>query len=166
MIYARALTHAERAVALSPELGRAHEAAGMALWRGGRPVDALSAFDWRFATIPVTLSRTCGWDRFCWRPGARGSDDAISRYRRRQEPDAGRRVCRHRPCHVAARASGTKPKQRCERAERLEPGNPRIAQARAQLDAMKSKAGGRMSLAQARSRLNLANSAAPKRFVV
>ena len=43
--HARALTHAERAVALSPELGRAHVAAGMALWRGGRPLDALSAFE-------------------------------------------------------------------------------------------------------------------------
>lgn len=40
----RALRHAERAVQLSPELGRAHEARGMALWRGNRPREALASF--------------------------------------------------------------------------------------------------------------------------
>ena len=42
--YPKALDHAERAVALDPELGRAYETKGMALWRGGRSLDALAAF--------------------------------------------------------------------------------------------------------------------------
>ncbi len=66
--YARALAHAERAVALDPELGRAYETKGMALWRGGRPLEALARSRARCASIRRTSARWCGWVRFCSKP--------------------------------------------------------------------------------------------------
>jgi tetratricopeptide (TPR) repeat protein len=140
--YPRALAHAERAVALSPELGRAHEAKGMALWRGERPVDALSAFQLALRYDPMNVSAHV-WMGWILLEGGRP-----------QEADAHFETAARRNPMLADAFVGMgivslqrgrldEAEQALERAAKLEPGNPRLAKARSQLDAMKSKAGGR-----------------------
>jgi tetratricopeptide (TPR) repeat protein len=140
--FAQALVHAERAVALSPELGRAHEAKGMALWRGGRPADAFSELQLALRYDPMNVSAHI-WMGWILLEGARP-----------QEADRHFEAAARRNPMLADAFVGMgivslqrgrldEAEQALERASKLEPGNPRLAQARTELDAMKSKAGGR-----------------------
>jgi tetratricopeptide (TPR) repeat protein len=140
--YAQALVHAERAVALSPELGRAHETKGMALWRGGRPADAFSEFQQALRYDPLNVSAHI-WMGWILLEGGRP-----------QEADAQFEAAARRNPMLADAFVGMgivslqrgrigEAEQAFDRASKLEPGNPRLLDARAQLDAMKSKTGGR-----------------------
>jgi tetratricopeptide (TPR) repeat protein len=140
--YAQALVHADRAVALSPELGRAHESRGMALWRGQRPVEAFAAFQsaLRFDPANVQTHIWMGW--------------ILLEAGRAQEADphfetAARRNPMLADAYVGMgivslqRGRLDDAGQAFERAAKLEPDNPRLVQARTQLEALRSKPGGR-----------------------
>ena len=132
--YARALTHAERAVALSPELGRAHVAAGMALWRGGRPLDALSAFERAVRYDPVTLDPHLWMGSILLELGRPGEAMSHFSYAAGRNPTLADAFIGIGLVHVQRR-EWDDADAALQRAERLGPDNPRIAPARARLEA-------------------------------
>ena len=130
----RALTHAERAVALSPELGRAHVAVGMALWRGGRSSDALSAFERAIRYDPVTLDPLLWMGSILLEAGR--SNEAMAYFSRAatRNPTLADAFVGIGLVHVQRR-EWDDADAALQRAERLGPDNPRIAPARARLEA-------------------------------
>ncbi|MDO8681204.1 MAG: tetratricopeptide repeat protein [Acidobacteriota bacterium] len=132
--YTRALSHAERAVALSPELGRAHVAVGMALWRGGRALEALSAFERAVRYDPVALEPHLWMGSILLEAGRAG--EAMSRfsYAAGRNPTLADAFIGIGLVHVQRR-EWDDADAALQRAERLGPDNPRIAPARARLEA-------------------------------
>ena len=140
--FAQALVHADRAVALSPELGRAHEAKGMALWRAERPTEALAAFQAALRYDPMNVQAHI-WMGWILLEGGR-PQDADPHFE-----TAARRNPMLADAYVGMgivslqRGRLNDADQAFQRASNLEPNNPRLVQARSQLEAMKSKPGGR-----------------------
>ena len=135
--YARALEHAERAVALDPELGRAYETRGMALWRSGRSLEALSAFQSTLRFDPANVSALVWMGSILLDAGR--VDEALAHFDRaaRRNPmlaDAFVGIAlvmvQRRRFDDAESALG--------RAEMIDPQNPRLAPARARLEAARS----------------------------
>jgi len=135
--HARALTHAARAVALSPELGRAHVAAGMARWRGGRPIEALSAFERAVRYDPVTLDPHLWMGSILLEAGRPGEAMSHFSYAAGKNPTLADAFIGIGLVH-AQRREWDDAEAALQRAERLGPGNPRIAPARAKLEAARA----------------------------
>ena len=140
--FAQGLAHAERAVALSPELGRAHETKGMALWRGGRPREALESFRLALRYDPRNVSSHI-WLGWILIEGGRFNEalphftSALKRNPMLADAFVGVGIVN------LQRGQLDDADQALQRAAKLEPNNPRLAQARAELDAIKAKHGGR-----------------------
>lgn len=132
--YARALTHAERAVALSPELGRAHVAAGMALWRGDRPLEALSAFERAVRYDPVALEPHLWMGSILLGAGRPVEAMRHFSYAAGRNPTLADAFIGLALVHVQQR-EWDDADAALQRAERLAAANPRIAPARARLEA-------------------------------
>ena len=132
--FSRALTHANRAVALSPELGRAHEAAGLALWRSARPADALNAFERAVRFEPTNLGAMV-WAGWILLESGR-ADEAMVQFSRavRKNPIMADAVIGIALVHLRRRQLD-EAEAALERAAMLEPANPRLGPARAQFDA-------------------------------
>ncbi len=132
--HARALAHAERAVALSPELGRAHVAAGMALWRGGRPLEAFGAFERAVRYDPVTLDPHLWMGSILLELGRPGEAMNHFSYAAGRNPTLADAFIGIGLVHVQRR-EWDDADAALQRAERLGADNPRLAPARARLDA-------------------------------
>ena len=132
--YAQGLTHAERAVALSPELGRAHVAVGMALWRGGRSQDALRAFDRAIRYDPITLDPHLWMGSILLELGRSREAMGHFDYAAGKDPTLVDAFVGIALVHIQQR-KWDDADAALQRAEQLGPDNPRIAPARARLEA-------------------------------
>ena len=122
--------------------GRAYETKGMALWRSGRPLDALSAFQRALRFDPVECrARWSGWVRSCWTPAAPTKRSTHFASRSAPKSHARRRVRRHRAGDGAA-----PPVRRCgeracsQRGDDRSGANPRIGAGAGRLEAARSTA--------------------------
>ncbi|HUE86906.1 MAG TPA: tetratricopeptide repeat protein, partial [Vicinamibacterales bacterium] len=129
----QALSHAERAVVLSPELGRAHEARGMALWRSGRPLDALAAFQQMVRFDPGNVSAQMWMGLILLEAGREA--EALARFDRalRSDPTLADAYVGLGLVHLRRHRLAVA-EEALTRAATLEPGNPRVRAAMAELE--------------------------------
>ena len=132
--YERALSHAERAVALDPELGRAYEARGMALWRSGRSMEALSAFQSALRFDPANANALVWMGSILLDAGR--ADDAFAHF-----AEAAHRNPTIADAFIGIALVMVQRRQFADaetalaRAETLDGANPRLAPARERLEA-------------------------------
>ena len=113
----------------------------MALWRGGRPLEALSAFEQRAALRSRrTSARWCGWVRSCWTRAGPTRHSLISSTPRVAIPmlaDAFVGIA----LVMVQRRRFDDAESALQRAEMIDPQNPRLAPARSRLEAARSARG-------------------------
>jgi tetratricopeptide (TPR) repeat protein len=135
--FERALSHAERAIALDPELGRAYETRGMALWRSGRANEALGVFEQALRFDPSNVSALVWMGSILLDSGQ--PDRALAHFERaiRRNPMLADAFVGIALVMVQRRrfddAEGA-----LSRAEMIDPQNPRLSPARSRLEAARS----------------------------
>jgi tetratricopeptide (TPR) repeat protein len=135
--YERALSHAERAIALDPELGRAYETRGMALWRAGRSTEALETFEQALRFDPSNVSALVWIGSILLDSGQ--PDRALAHFERamRRDPmlaDASVGIA----LVMMQRRRFDEAESALSRAAMIDPQNPRLAPARARLESARA----------------------------